>query len=494
MLPTFALLLGLSACGSGSGSSTASSFGSDSSPGPSTSSGSSSTEEGAASATTGAASGPLDGSSSDGSDPCLFCEAPNQACIDEECVTTCHGQQPDPCGPDQVCDVLSGQCRDSQAECTLAGTYESCDDQQCGPGSICDGQGSCIPVAPCGDVACLDTGACWGTACSCERTIDCTPPSETDLNGPFATDIGDLGFADDCTAWMVTLRSGTDYLRRLRPDGTLTEWGGVSNLNMGEVSVLRAVTPPPGIMRGRLDTLTSRRPSTPSSPSNAGIDDELDPVEGLGEVAITYTCCETCGCFTDPPQGVARLVEDDPNPLPLVIEAVITQGSGPFGTPSADAGPFGLTWGIDRVLYVGNSTANGDIVTADLDQGTQSPLGALSGRITAAAPISAAHLLFAVEGGEIYRFNVRTQQAEMLFDLGDDVTSLSHDAFDGRVYASLRSLEVVALDPKTGAFEPFADMPGLGRVAVSPDGQLWFSPVAFLEAAPISAWDLPDAF
>lgn len=439
-----------------------------------------------------------DTSTDDGPDPCLFCDAPNQQCIDDQCVTTCQGQVPDPCGPAQVCDVMSGQCRDPGQACTLAGDYEPCDAAQCGPGSVCDGQGSCIPVAPCGDVACLPGGECWGTYCACERAIECAPASEADLNGPFAVEIGDLEFADDCTAWMVTLRSGTDYVRRLLPDGTLTEWPGVSNLNMGEVKVLKAVTPPAGIAPGRPDRLAGARSdhgAVRSGPGALRADPGAGGVEGLGEVAITYTCCSTCGCFTDPPQGVARLVEDDPgNPLPLVIEAVITQGTGPFGSAAADAGPFGLTWGIDRVLYVGNSTANGDIVTADLDMGTQNALGSLPARITAGAPVSAAHLLFAIEGGEVYRFNVLTQQSELLVDLGQDVTSLSHDAFDGRVYAGLRSLEVVVLDWHAGTVEPFDTMPGRGRVTVGPDGRLYFSPVAILDGNPISSWDLPDAF
>ena len=51
--------------------------------------------------------GGADGTSSDGGpDPCLFCSAPNQQCIDDVCVTTCQGQQPDPCEPAQVCDVV----------------------------------------------------------------------------------------------------------------------------------------------------------------------------------------------------------------------------------------------------------------------------------------------------------------------------------------------------------------------------------------------------
>ncbi|MEM9457168.1 MAG: hypothetical protein AAGF11_23525 [Myxococcota bacterium] len=441
----------------------------------------------------------LDSSSSsdDSVDPCLFCDAPNQACIDDQCVTTCQGQQPDPCGPAQVCDVISGECRDPDAACTLAGDSEPCGAASCGPGSVCDGQGTCVPVAPCTDVACLDDGPCWGRFCVCERSIECNPPSEIDLNGPFAVEISDLEFADDCTAWMVTLRSGTDFLRRLTPDGTLTEWGGVANLNMGEVKVLKSVTPPAGNRPGGSDGLPIAAAGSRAAVS--GIEALVEPpargVEGLGEVAITYTCCSTCGCFVEPPQGVARLVEDDPaNPLPLVIEAVVTGGNGPFGSPSADAGPFGLTWGIDRVLYVGNTTANGDIVTADLELGAQATLDTLPARVTAGTSISAAHLLLAIEGGELHRFNVLTLESTSLVGLGEDVTSLSYDAFDGTVYAGLRNLEVVALDPWTGASVPFETMPGTGRVTVSPDGQLWFSPVAILEPNAIFAWDLPDAF
>ena len=140
---------------------------------------------------------------------------------------------------------------------------------------------------------------------------------------------------------MVTLRSGTDYVRKLTPEGDLTTWAGVANLNMGEIKVLKALVPA-SAPHGQPDALTTQQQSQ---------------VEGIGEVAITYTCCPTCGCFVDPPQGVARLDEENMmNPLPIIIAAMPTQGSGPFGNTPADAGPMGLTWGEDRVLYVGSST------------------------------------------------------------------------------------------------------------------------------------------
>ena len=423
-------------------------------------------------------------SGSTGLPGCAFCDGPNEKCVDDVCVTTCQGQVPDPCGPNQVCDVISGECVDPGATCSLSGDYEPCGASKCGPGSVCDGQGACLPVAPCAEVACLDDGTCWGGACSCQRTHDCTQlPDEQALNGPFSTDIFDMAFAYDCTAFMVTLRSGTDYLRRLTTDGTLTEWPGVANLNMGEVAVLKPLTPPPGIAPGA-PPLTSQ--PAPPVPSNH-----------WGEVAFTYTCCAACGCFVDPPQGVARLDESDPNnPLPLVIPATVTQGSGPFGVKeSANAGPMGLTWGQDRVLYVGNSTANGNLDTADLDAATQSQIGTLPARITAGAAVSAVHLLLAVEGGDVYRYNALTNTSEVLVNLGADVTSLEFDGFAGVVYASLQDLAVVTLDPWSGEVEPFETMPALGRVAVSPEGRLYYVPATTLVGnEPILSWDIPDSF
>ncbi len=270
---------------------------------------------------------------------CGVCDQPNQMCVDDVCVTGCQGQVPDPCEPDQVCDVISGECKDIEATCVVTGDYSECGDTQCGPGTYCDGQGACIPIAPCGGVSCNDDQLCWGSACSCTREHECQDVPDVDaLNGPFATDIFDLEFADDCTGWMVTLRSGTDYVRRLETDGTLTTWAGVANLNMGEIKVLKALVPA-SAPDGQPDQLTNPQQSE---------------VEGIGEVAITYTCCPTCGCFVDPPQGVARLDEENmQNPLPIIIPAMPTQGSGPFGNTPADAGPMGLTWGEDRVLYVG---------------------------------------------------------------------------------------------------------------------------------------------
>ena len=431
-------------------------------------------------------SGPSDTTAADGSttggDGCTFCNGPNQRCVDGVCETTCQGQQPDPCAAaGQVCDHITGECMDPGGACVLSGEYTPCGGELCGPGTVCDDQGECLPYPPCAGVACADDGACWGTFCSCERSIDCEPPSDELLNGPFSTEISDLEFADDCTSWMVTLRSGTDYLRRLTPDGELTEWAGVSNLNMGEVAVLKALTPPPA--------------AAVPLPVGAGtVPPPPETVEGIGEVALTYICCSTCGCFTDPPQGVARLVEEDAmEPLPLVIPAVVTDSTGPFGSTGADAGPFGLTWGIDRVLYVGNAEGNGNLHTADLEAQTQQQISMFDARVTAAAPLTEVHIMVATLGGTVYRYNVVTGTATEVIDFGEDVTNMSFDAFSGLLYVSLRSLDVVSLEPFTGVQAPFQTMPARGRVTVSPNGRLYYSPIGILDGQPIISWDLPDA-
>ncbi|EDM80842.1 hypothetical protein PPSIR1_28068 [Plesiocystis pacifica SIR-1] len=394
--------------------------------------------------------------------------------------------QPDPeiCEPGTVCDVITGDCVDPEDECVLAGGSTPCGAYQCGPGTVCDDQGSCIPVAPCGQVLC-EGSQCWGTGCPCERPISCSTASEEDLNGPFSVEIFDLEFADDCTAWMVTLRSGTDFVRRLTPEGTVTEWPGVANLNMGEVKVLKALNPQSYAPPVADDV---QAPGSGQPPQTHG-------GENLGQVAITYTCCPTCGCFVDPPQGVARLLEGEPEPLPIVLPAVATQGTnGPFGSTAADAGPMGLTWGEDLQLYVGNTMANGDFDTVDLLAQTQQTLDQFDNRVTAAAPLTAVHLLIALDTGELLRFNTDLHTSTPVIDLEVGVTTLSHDSYTGKVYASLADLSVVEVDPFTGEVEPFETMPAIGRVTVSPDGKLWWVPVGYLNALPLSSWDLPTTF
>lgn len=411
---------------------------------------------------------------------CAGCVEPNQACVADQCVSSCQGRAPDPCGAGEVCDVISGECKALGSDCTLAGPSEACGEMSCGPGSVCDGLGECLAIAPCGAVVCTSEGACWGDLCGCERPPSCDDPAIELINGPFSADISGIDFADDCTAWAVTLSGGQEFLRKLTPAGALDSWGGINDYDQGEVRVLRELTIPQA---------KARPPVTGEPPPPA-------MVEGLGEVALTYVCCPSCGsCANNPSaRGVAHLVEDDLNmPLPIVIFAEPTQGVGPFLNMWMDAGPQGLTWGEDRVLYVGNAQGNGDWSRADLAMGTVDQLYSFEARVTAATAVSPVHIAVAVLGGQIYRFNTATKEATPVIDLMSDVTSLSHDKFSGRVYVGLADLSVVSIHPFSGEVEDFGVMPGKGRVAVSPSGDLWFTPIKYINVLPLERWPLPSS-
>ena len=100
--------------------------------------------------------------------------------------------------------------------------------------------------------------------------------------------------------------------------------------------------------------------------------------------------------------------------------------------------------------------------------------------------------IVAIEGGSVFLYNTLTLDLSPVVDLGSDVTSLSHDAFSGLVYAGLQSLEVVVIKPFTGDIETFDTMVGPGRVTVSPNGELYYNPIKYINNVPLTKWDLPN--
>jgi hypothetical protein len=214
----------------------------------------------------------------------------------------------------------------------------ACGASTCGPGSVCDDVDTCLPISPCADVVCTSEGDCWGAQCVCERAKDCMDPTL------------------EAAQWRLQRRDRRHGLRRR-----------LQRLDGHPAQRPRLSAPPQA--RRRAHPVDRRRqpqhgrgqgPAQPDDPA-AHVPFPLvdkpqapDPVEGLGEVAITYTCCPTCGCQADPPQAPpASSRRTWSKPLPIVIIAQKTQGTGPFASTAADAGPQGLTWGVDRVLYVG---------------------------------------------------------------------------------------------------------------------------------------------
>ncbi len=411
----------------------------------------------------------------------ISCSGPGEVCQAGACVVDCRKAGSNPCADDTVCDVSdagAGQCVAPGSPCLTTSAPEPCGDRVCGPGSVCDGAGQCFPRVPCKEVACDDAG-CWGSQCACERSIGCSPaplgaPGEAGTlhDDVFRQGLVDLEFDPECTAWGVTLISGPDYLRSMSPEGAPTSYPGVTNLNMGEVSVLQ-------------DIIVPR--------SGHGAGPRPPPPEDL-EVALSYICCSACGCqLQSTPQGVSRF---DPatSALPLVIPSqTFTDGAGPFGAGVIDTGPAGLTYGTDRVLYVGNVDVNGDYHRLDLATNEKTVVTTFGARVYASAPFDALSMLVALEGGDIHLLRLTDATSSVWVTSDSPVTGMIRDFFDGSVYVAREDGGVWKYG-EDGAGELQWTAKGPSRLAIAPDGHLYAINLGpqFADAAPtFERWELP---
>lgn len=418
----------------------------------------------------------------------VLCSQPGEVCQNGTCVVDCLRAGAQPCLAGTVCNASgpqTGKCVDPAGMCVTTSAPEVCGTKVCAAGSACDGNGHCYPRVPCADVNCDENG-CWGTACSCVRDKPCLPaplgmPGDMGTlheNG-FRSGLVDLEFAPDCSAWGATLISGTDYLRSIAPDGTVTSHPSITNLNMGEVSILQQVVIP---------KFAPERP-TPKAKPTGGVS-----VIDL-EVAATYICCAGCGCQLDSvPQGAIRF---DPvtNTLPLVIPSkTVTSGTGPFGGTAIDTGPAGLSYGMDRVLYAGNIDANGDYYRVDLATQQKNLVTTFAARVYASTPFDAVTMLVALEGGELRLLRILDGTSTLWATSDKPVTGMVRDFFDGRVYVARRdgSIQRYSSD---GTSEPFQTVNGASRISIAPDGFLYALeiPAPFADVVPtIVRFPLPD--
>jgi hypothetical protein len=402
------------------------------------------------------------------------CSGAGKACVGGACVDDCRPTGAGACASGTACDFGDGLCKASTTACFLGGDFQTCGGGQCGPGTACNGSGSCVvATAGCTGLSCDASGRCWGTGCPCDRPAPSCAPAALDklnqadfvgspVNGSNTEGAFDLDFDEICNAYAVTMISGPDYLRQLEPDGTLTSWTSTTNLNMGQVAVLRAIV-------GEFKT--------------------------IGDIAATYICCASCGCVETGQDGRLGVVHLDrassSRPLPNVLPAKATSGTGPFGNASIDTGPYGLTWGGDKALYVGDVDTNGDYVRIDLSAvpPTRSTIASFPARVTAATPYDPTRLLVATVGGQLWMLTTADGTMTTWAKVAGDVTSLKRDRFTGRVYAEVRgaTLKILEIAPDGSAQTTFQTPPRPGRIAIAPDGYLYH-----LSVFPQSYWQSKD--
>lgn len=414
------------------------------------------------------------------------CNGPGQLCVNDICVSDCRKNGAVPCPSPTVCnysDENPGQCVDPGVQdCVLTGPYEACGNNNCGPGSSCDGAGACIAALPCGSLAC-DGNNCWGESCACTRPPPAclpaplgSPGQSGTLNDPLFSRCGtipgncnggiaDLDFDSACNAFGVTYVSGQDFLRKIDAQGVVSEFGGVTNLNMGEVATQKGVN---GTFGGP----------------------DLEDV-----VSLTYICCASCGCVINggEPQGVARL--DVPtSSLPMAIPSMtFTSGSGPFSSFKLNTGPYGLSWGLDAVLYVGNTDSNGQYHALDLTQQNKTLVFTFPERIHASAPFNEVSMLVALQGGAVYRVPVLGGQTlpSLLVTMPADVTSIERDSWSGTIYAKLSNGDIVSFAADGNEVQTFQTGLAQGRIAIAPDGYLYHLTMGFPSQPTITRWPLP---
>jgi hypothetical protein len=176
----------------------------------------------------------------------------------------------------------------------------------------------------------------------------------------------------------------------------------------------------------------------------------------------------------------------------MVVIATPSDGAGPFGDPIVDTGPYALTWGLDDRLYVGNVEGQGDLVRADLGDGSVTPIHTLPDRIHAAVSYDATSLLVAIEGGDVHRVHTDLELSEPWASLGEDVLSLVRDPFTGRIYATVASGRIVELDAGGTELGDLDDLDTPGRAAIAPDGFLYFLVPGYPGPGSITRYALPD--
>ena len=443
------------------------------------------------SSSSSSSSGGGQGGSGGGSATCadILCSGPGEICVNGACVVDCRKAGAQPCAAGTVCNASGtqpGQCVDPGGSCVTASEPEACGGKVCGSGSACDGNGHCYPRVPCSDIACDDKG-CWGSACACTRDKPCVPAplgmageAGTLHDNAFRKGVVDLEFAPDCSAWGVTLISGPDYLRDIAPDGTVSSHPSVTNLNMGEVSILQQISIP------KFAPDHPGQTEKPTGPHSGTV--EL-------EVAATYICCSACGCQLDSvPQGAIRY-DAATNTLPLVIPSkTFTTGAGPFGGAVIDTGPAGLSHGMDRVLYVGNIDTNGDYQRIDLVTQQKSLVTTFASRVYASTPFDAVTMLVALEGGELRLLRIVDGSSTVWAVSDQPVTGMVRDFFDGSVYVSRRDGSILQYSA-AGMPTPYQMVNGASRISIAPDGYLYALqiPAPFADQTPtIVRFQLPD--
>ena len=346
----------------------------------------------------------------------------------------------DPTDSTEACEQPSDyvdddtDCDDTEADAWPGNTETWYDgvDSDCGGDDDYDADGDGETPYAYGGTDCDDTDASVNqAAANCRAT--CTPPSTTTLATYDPSGVTDLQFDDDCVAWVSTVISGTDYVYSIDSSGTTTVYSGASNHDIGSVAV--------------------------------------DP-SGSGSFAVSYN---NVGYF-----GVVS-----GSSIPVLTTGGYRKGSN-WSNQYLNNNASSMAWDSSGCIWLPNFSAKGSLDCFS-SSGGYTTLATLADYVESVA-LDADETLYASVDATVYQVDSQGT-ATTWFTFNEPVLDMVLD-LTGEAYV-LTDLGVILLVDSTGTTSStYASVSGEGKLAISPDGTLYYVQSQPVSPAVYSSWSL----
>ena len=283
-----------------------------------------------------------------------------------------------------------------------------------------------------GGTDCDDTDSATNQAAGNCRA-SCTPPSATTLTTYDPSGVTDLQFDEDCLAYLTTVISGTDYIYAISSTGTETVHNGTSNHDIGSVAV--------------------------------------DP-SGTGYFAVSYN-------------NVGYLGVNTGTGTPVVATGGYRKGSN-WNNPYLNTSASSMAWDDNGCIWMPNFSALGSVDCFD-GAGAYSTLATLGGYVESVA-LDPHDTLFVSVDAEVIELD-SSGNSTVYYDVGDTIHDMVFD-ITGELYVVTDAGNIVVIDHSGGSHSTYATVAGQGKLAISPDGTLFYVESNPVSPASYTSWSL----
>lgn len=245
----------------------------------------------------------------------------------------------------------------------------------------------------------------------------CPHPGAEVLAAVDPSGVTDLVFDADCTAWVSTLVSGTDYVYRIQGGGLTSAITGYSNYNIQSLA--------------------------------------LDPL--TGDLAVSHNDNSTSGVGYSDGGDIVNIATAEFNNGTLWDNTYMNRSAG------------SLAWDSSGCIWVPGFAGSGTLSCVETS-GSSTPLITEGPHIESVA-LDGSERLYVAAGSTVYRVDTETgASTEHFVAAGDILDMVFDDADDLYVESSAGQIERVPADGSAPSV--FATVSGQGRLAFAPDGWL----------------------